>query len=117
MEVSIESSGKDLVALEWEMVVPARVLDLAGDGPETGRASADSGKAVRCSKQKDYLYGCTIAGDPKPIMNGPIAVYRFKVHPDVQSSTAVLRIEKIEARTSDGRQYTLHGAEGTIAIH
>lgn len=118
VEILIESPpGKEPVGLEWETVVPAELLELVGDGPEAGRAAADSGKLARCSKQKSYLYVCTVTGGEKPIMNGPIAVFRFKIRADAQSRTTALRIEKVKALTLDRRQSILNGAEGAVSIH
>ena len=117
VEVFIDSPpGRELVTLQWEVVVPAQLLDSVGDGPETGRAAADSGKLVRCSKQKSYLYVCLLTGGQKPIMNGPIAVFQFKIRTDAQPRTTALRIEKVEGVTSDRRQSTLNSAEGTVTI-
>lgn len=83
------------------------VLELVGEGPETGRAAADSGKLVKCSMQKSYLYVCLVAGGQKPIVSGPIAVFHFKVRADAQPRTTALRMEKVEAVTADRRQAIL----------
>jgi hypothetical protein len=116
-EVILESlPGRELVALRWDVVVPAQVLELVGDGPETGRAVADSGKLVRCSMQKNYLYVCMLTDDQKPIMSGPIVIFHFKIRTDAQPGTTTLRIEKVEATTVDRRQFTLNGAEAAVAI-
>jgi hypothetical protein len=118
VEILLESPpGRELVTLEWEVIVPAQLLELVGDGPETGRAAADSGRLIRCSAQKSYLYACMLAGGQKPIETGTIAVFRFKIRTDAQAAIAALRIEKVEAVTSDQRRFTLHGAEGTVTIH
>lgn len=107
---------KELVAMDWELIVPAQLLQLVGD-PEIGRAAADSDKVLRCSATKRYLYDCRLDGGEKPIPDGPIAVFAFELRAEAQSRTAVLRIEKVEAVTSDRRKSTLDGAEGIVAIH
>lgn len=118
IELSIESPpGRELAALEWKVVVPAQLLELVGDGPETGRAAADSGKLVRCSTQKRYLYSCVLAGSQKPIGSGPVAVFHFKIHTDVQPRTTALRMENVEALTVDRRPAILNSAEATVTIH
>jgi hypothetical protein len=118
VEVLFESPpGRELVSLKWEVVVPVQLLEWEGDGPETGGAAAGSGKLVRCSKQKIYSYVCMLAGGRKPIMNGLIAVFHFKIRTDAQPKTTALRVERVEAVTAEGRRSTLNGAEGTVTIH
>ena len=117
VEVSLQSAPQNKpLALTWEVVVPAQVVELVGSGPETGRAVADSGNSVRCSVQKSYLYFCTLAGDRKPLPSGSIAIFHFKIRSDAQRGTTAFRIEQVEA-TSQNRQFTLTGAEGMLTIH
>jgi len=103
------------VAVDWQMTVPAQVLELAV-APEIGGAAADSGKALRCSTQKGYLYDCEVEGGERPIPDGAIAIFRFKIHTSVESKITVLRIEKAKSIGSDRRRSTLSRAEGTVTI-
>ena len=117
VEVVIDSPpGREPVTLAWQAVVPVQLLELVGDGPETGRAAAESGKLVKCSKRKSYLYACVLDGSEKTLVNGAVAVFHFKIRNDAQPRTTALRIEKAEAVTTDGRRHNLNGAEGAIVI-
>jgi PA14 domain len=118
VEVAMESPlGRDVVHLRWEAVVPSQLLEVMGGGPDNGIAATESGKLLSCSKQKSYMYVCTLAGGQKPIVNGPIAVFHFRIRADAQPRTAVIRIENVEAVMSNQRQFTLGDAEGTVSIH
>ena len=111
-EVVLQSlPGKELAGLAWELVVPAQVLELVGNEPATDRAM------VKCSMLKSYLYACMFAGDQKPVLSGPIAVFRFKIRRGVQPRTTTLRIEKVEATTVDGRTFPLLDSGAIVTIH
>jgi len=116
VEVMFQSIEKDVVALRWEVVVPAQIVEMVG-APEIGRAGADSEKSVTCSMQKSYLYVCTLAGDQTPITSGAIASFRFKVRSDIQRRAAAFRIEQVEAVTIDRKRFTLSDAERAVTIH
>lgn len=116
--VSLQSQpGKEPVDLAWDLVVPTEVLELIGDGPETSHALKDSGRLVKCSVQKSYLYTCKLVGDPEPIRSGPIATFDFKTRNSVPFRAATLRLENVEAAATGGRHVTLNDAEKTVAIH
>jgi hypothetical protein len=117
VEVSIESPpGRKPVSLQWRVVVPDQVLELADTGPERGRAAAGSEKRLTCSRLRNYMYACLLYGGQKPIADGPIAVFHFKIRAAAPSTVAALRLEAAEAVGPDGRQSTLSSAEGTITI-
>ena len=108
--------SREVTALEWELIVPAQLLELAGEGPRIGRAAAEAGKQVSCTQRTSYLYACTLTGGQNPLVSGPIATLDFKIRPDAPSKTTALRIGKVEATASDGRKFELSGAEGTVTI-
>jgi hypothetical protein len=97
------------------MVVPAQLLELVGDQPDTGRAAVDSAKSLACSKREN-LYACILSGGLEPIGSGAIAVFPFRIRAGAQHETSTVRIDKAEAVTSDGELTSLSGAEGTVSI-
>jgi PA14 domain len=103
------------VAVDWEMIVPAQVLESVV-APELGSAAADAGKVLTCSKQKSYLYGCKLEGGEKPIPDGPIAIFRFKIDTGAESRVVALRVEKAKATGSDRRRSNLSATAGTVTI-
>jgi hypothetical protein len=64
------------VALKWEVVFPAQLMEMEGDAPETGSAAMESGKALQCTAQKPYSYVCILSGGQNPIASGPLAIFR-----------------------------------------
>lgn len=118
VEVSIESPpGRKPVSLQWRVVVPDQVLELADTGPERGRAATGSEKLLTCSRLKNYVYACSLDGGQQLIADGPIAVFHFKIRTEAPSTAAALRLEEAEAAGPDGRRSRLSSAEGTVTVN
>src|SRR5580698_1636319 len=93
MEVSLNSpAGKAPVALQWETVFPAGLLDLEGNGQEAGTAAKDSGKSLKCAVQKSSSVICVLAGGQKPIANGVIAILHFKIRANARAGTSIFKV-------------------------
>jgi len=117
LEISLDSaSAVAPTALKWEVVFPAQLLKLEGDGPETGSAAKDSGKSLQCSARKPYSYFCILSGGQNPIANGPVAIFHFKILSTAEAGTGAVRIEQAEAVTGDSREFTLDDTQGTVTI-
>ena len=117
LEISLDSTAtRAPKALKWEVVFPAQLLELEGDGPEIGSAAMDSGKSLTCSRRKSYSDFCTLSGGQNPVANGPIAIFHFKIRATAEAGTAAVRIERAEAVTVDSKELTLNNAEGTVTI-
>jgi hypothetical protein len=116
-EVLFESRPRSgTVALKWELIVPAQLLEPVGGGPETGPAAIESGKSVTCSMKKSYVYSCSLAGGQKPMMTGTIAVFHFKIRTTAVAATTALRIERAMATTMDSKVRSLSNTEATVVI-
>ena len=109
-------AGKAPPILKWDTIFPAQLLDVMGNGPQTGKAGTDSGKSVSCAMQKPYSYTCILFGGLKPIPNGVIATIRFKVHMDAQPGKTAIRIQNIEAASEDLKRFNLDNSEGSVEI-
>jgi hypothetical protein len=117
LEISLDSAKASApTTLKWEVVFPAQLLELEGDGPEIGSAAMDSGKSLTCSRRKSYSDFCTLSGGQNPVANGPIAIFHFKIRAAAEAGTAAVRIERAEAVTVDSKELTLNNAEGTVTI-
>jgi hypothetical protein len=108
--------GRAPIALKWEVVFPAQLMDLETDAPELGSAAMDSGKSIQCSARKPYSYVCILSGGQKPIANGPVAIYHFKIRTTAEARTTTLRIENAEATTADSKKWALNDTEATVII-
>ncbi len=118
MEVSLNSpAGKQPVALQWETVFPAGLLELEGSGAEAGPAAKDSGKSVTCAARKAYSVVCVLAGGQKPIPNGTIAIFHFEIRADARAGTSAFTIQGAEAATVDVQEIPLKNAEGALTIN
>ena len=116
--ISLDSPVRSApAALQWEIIFPAQILEDGGAGPEAGRAASDSGKSLTCAKRKTYSYACILVGGQKPVGNGPIAIFHFKIRSEAHAGTSVVRVEKAEGATADLKQLTLKDAEGIVTVH
>jgi hypothetical protein len=103
------------LALQWEVVYPAQLMDLEGK-PEAGQAAVDSGKSLECKPRKEYSFVCVLSGGKEPIGDGPIAVFHFRIHPDAIAGKVTLRIQSASARQKDNSDAPLRNTESAFII-
>jgi hypothetical protein len=116
IEISLVSSvGEGPDTLKWETIFPAQLLEVVG-GPEAAGAAKESGKSLTCTQRESYLYVCILAGGQKPIANGPIARFPFRIRADAHPGTANVRTSKVEAVTKDLKTLKLSGSDGQLHI-
>ncbi len=117
LEVSANSQpARAPIALKWEVVFPAQLMDMEGDGPELGSAAKDSGKSLECTARTPYAYVCILSGGQKPTADGVIAIYHFKIRATATKGVTALRIEKAESTTSDSKKWPLNKTEAIVII-
>ena len=104
------------VALKWEVIFPAQLMEMESTAPETGTAAKDSGKTLECSQRKSYVYACVLSGGPNPLAKGVIAVFRFKIFPTAAAGRALIRVEKAVATMADSKVVTWNTAEAVVTI-
>lgn len=116
LELSIDlPAGQNPTILKWETIFPAQLLEV--DKPEISTTVADSGKSLTCNLREAYTYVCLLAGGQRPLENGPIATFRFKIRAGAHSGTSTVRIDHVEAATKDLQALKVLGGEGHILIH
>jgi hypothetical protein len=117
LEVSANSQpARAPIALKWEVVFPAQLMDMGGDAPELGSAAKDSGKSLQCTARTPYAYVCILSGGQKPIADGVMAIYHFKIRATAAKGVTALRIEKAESTTSDSKKWPLNKTEAIVII-
>jgi hypothetical protein len=117
LEISANSEpARAPVALKWEVVFPAQLMDMEGGAPEIGSAAMDSGKSLQCTARKQYVYVCILSGGQSPIADGQIAIFHFKIRTTAQAGTTTLWIERAEATTVDSKKWTLKDTEVIVII-
>ncbi|HEY7387880.1 MAG TPA: hypothetical protein VH640_05195 [Bryobacteraceae bacterium] len=103
------------LGLQWEVVYPAQLMDPEGK-PEAGSAAVDSGKSLECKPRKEYSFACVLSGGSKPISDGQIAVFHFRIHPDAMPGKVTLRIQSASARQKDNSDAALRNTESVFII-
>jgi hypothetical protein len=117
LEISLDSAAaRAPTALRWDVVFPAELLELEGDGPDPGDAARESGKSLACTARKPYSCACSLAGGRNPVANGPIAIFHFRIRNTADTGTAAVRVERAEAVTAGSKKMALSNAEGTVTI-
>jgi hypothetical protein len=111
--------GKDILALQWEMEIPAKQLDL-----ETERAVRaviavqDAGKSVTCAIPKESaqarILRCILAGGQKPIPDGKVSVISLKILENPQPGPIRVRLQNALAVSRDLERVPLEPAETTV---
>jgi hypothetical protein len=103
------------MALKWEIVFPAQLMDLEGEA-ETGTAARDSGKSLECKPRKPYSFSCYLSGGKNTIGDGQIAVFHFRIGTTAAAGKTVLRVEKAAATMADGKEEMLNSTESIVII-
>jgi hypothetical protein len=117
LEISASSEpSRAPIALKWEVIYPAQLMEIEGGAPELGRAAKDSGKSFQCTARKPYANVCVLSGGQKPMVDGLIAIYHFKIRPTAEAGTTTLRIEKAESTTVDSVKWPLNKTEVSVII-
>jgi hypothetical protein len=101
--------------LRWEVLYPAQSMDLEGTG-EAGSAAVDSGKSLECKPRKEYSFQCILSGGKKPIADGQLAVFHFRIRPDATPGKVTLTIQSASARQKDGSDAMLKNTGSTFII-
>jgi hypothetical protein len=117
VEISLDApTGKEPSSLKWETVFPAQLLQAEGSGPSPGSAANESGKSLICNTPKAYSYVCILAGGEKPVGNGPIATFRFKIRDEARIGPTTITVYHVEGVSGDAAPKTLGDAAGLITI-
>jgi hypothetical protein len=117
LEISADSQPDRMpVRLKWEVVFPVQLMEMDTDGPEPGSAAKASDKSLECMSRSPYRLVCTLSGGPKPIANGIIAVYHFKIRDKAKAGPTVFKIEKAESTTMDSTVTALNDTDTAVVI-
>jgi hypothetical protein len=110
-----------LTALQWEMDIPVRALNL--DGAPLARAPlvvTDAGKSVNCAvsqrSAERLLLPCILAGGQKPVPAGMIVLLSVKIGPSARAGTSRIRLQNAVGVTADLKQVPIEAAEGELTV-
>jgi|ERR1700683_4902335 hypothetical protein len=117
LEILADSQpAKAPIALKWEVIFPAQLMEMETDAPQMGSAAKDSGKSLQCTSTKPYSRVCVLSGGQKPIGNGQVAIYHFQIRATAQAGTTSLRIVGGESTTADSKKWLLNNTEAIVVI-
>ena len=120
--LTLESpAGKAPLALQWEFTFPPNVVV---DEPDivAGSAAESAQKALTCRpvRTKDsgqgWVYGCILAGGKKAIPNGPVAIVRYRVPPEIRQIAEKVRVAKAVGVTADLKSVELVSTQAAITV-
>jgi len=104
-------------ALQWDIKVPARVIEMPAENPAEARAA---GKTLSCrekSRTADTLtYTCLMFGGREPIADGVVAVLRLKIASAAASKPARIRIDQAIAVLKDATRIEMKPVETLLRI-
>jgi len=124
LEISLDSApGKEPVALQWDVTIPAGQLSFVEHDPPAGPAARAADKSMACVvkllKLKDadkFTLVCIVAGGLKPIPNGLVALLRLQVSPEarVESQQVYLRGFAVD---KDAGETPFKEVETAVTVH
>jgi hypothetical protein len=120
--LTLESpEGKAPLAMQWEFTFPPKVaVDVADIVAGSAAESAQKTLTCRSLRTKDggqgSIYGCILAGGQKALPNGPIAVVRYRVPPEVRQITEKVRVGRALGVTADLKSVELPSTQATITV-
>jgi hypothetical protein len=110
-----------LLALQWEFTFPPNVaVDVADIVAGSAAESAQKTLTCRPLKTKDggpgSVYGCILAGGQKALPNGPMAVVRYRVPPEIRQIAERVRVAKALGVTADLKSVELASTQAAITV-
>jgi hypothetical protein len=113
--------GKAPLALQWEFTFPPNVaVDLTDIVAGSAAESAQKTLTCRPLKTKDSaqgsIYGCVLAGGQKPLPNGPIALVRYQVPPEIRQIAEKVLVGKAIGVTADLKRVELASTQAAITV-
>jgi hypothetical protein len=120
VEISLASPPDKIpVALQWEMDVPARLLN--SGLPQAGDALQKAGKSIACSGKwktapESYTFLCIAAGGSQIIGDGVIAILRVSIPADAKAGTRPVKIDKAHAVLPNLKKVQIKDTQGSITV-
>jgi hypothetical protein len=121
VDLSLQTpAGKEPSTLQWEAILPIGQATLVDGFPQTGAAAQAAGKIVSCSaktREADSLtILCLAFGGAKPLGNGVVARFSFRISPTARKGPAVVRLKRAIAVTADLKRTDIPDTSVAIPI-
>jgi hypothetical protein len=107
------------VSLQWDLAVPKQILVNAHDiVPGSSAESAE--KSLTCAAATQdrnvSIYRCILAGGPKTLRNGAVAIVKYTVPEGGHPGNIQVRIQKALGVSKNVKKIELPNTAGTITI-
>ena len=122
IEIALKSpSGKEVLALQWEVEIPARQLDLGTErAMRAVIAVQDAGKSITCAVPKEapdtHTLRCILAGGQKPIPDGKVILLSLKILENARTGPIPVRLQNAVAVSSGLERVPFEPAETTVTV-
>lgn len=109
------------VALQWELAIPSRNLELLKDHLARELLTVQqAGKSLACSvlgsPAEDQIVRCILSGGPKAIPTGTIVLVPLRISSAAQPGSLRIGLDHGLAVLSDLKQSTIAPTETTITV-
>jgi hypothetical protein len=112
--------GMDIAGMQWELsaepdvtIDPADIV-IGSSGEAAGKTLACSAAPKRPGKPPSLL--CLLAGGPKKLSDGPVAIVRYRVGRQAHVGTAAVHADKIVIVATDLKTVDVGRVDGLVAI-
>jgi hypothetical protein len=113
-------AGKEPSTLQWEAIIPLDQVTLVDGFPQVGAAAQAADKIVSCSaktRESDSLtILCLAFGGAKPIGNGVVTRFSFRISSTARKGPAVVRLKRAIAVTADLKRTDIPDTSVAIPI-
>lgn len=107
------------VSLQWDLAVPKQILVNARD-IVTGSSAESAEKSLACAAATEdrnvSFYRCILAGGPKTMRNGTVAIVKYEAPQDGLPGNIQVRIQKALGVSKNLKKIELPNTEGTVTI-
>jgi hypothetical protein len=121
VELSLTSpAGQEPSALQWDTKVPSSQLGLTEGSPQPGPVAQEADKGVSCAmkatKADTQTIVCLVYGGRKPIRNGVVARFSFKIPPQATTGSALILLDNGVAVSADLKRTPIPDTTAIITI-
>jgi hypothetical protein len=113
-------SGKEPLALQWELSYASPQLGLESEDLVIGSAAKSAGKSLTCTGRPEaagkYVYQCILEGGAEGILTGPVAQIAFHVRTTARLGPTSVRLDNALGVRRDGAAVRIQQNQAEVII-
>jgi hypothetical protein len=113
-------SGKEPLALQWELFYASPQLGLESEDLVIGGAAKSVGKSLTCTGRPEsagtYVYRCILGGGAERILSGPVALITFRVRATARLGPTSVRLGNVLGVNEDGIGVSIRESQADVII-